>query len=304
MYLYKLSPQQVTQNAKLQQDYSNDRFKYNWYGDTRNPNMLMIEFKHDRDNTKVALKMPDRELYTYIDESTFFETHNLYLYKHLKNEDQFYDPVNNTPIYRITISDSNICFQRDYFYHRVGGNYYTYKDGKFSRHDLISNFQPGDLLYGTEPERLKVRNVIKHRLQNSAPYVTADEIHRMGDFNQTPFFSAFDAQYDTYIDTYQAILGKSNPQRYHPYFAQAKTTKGGVTVSKGGAQLRRSCKVLIRFIMLAHNKRIHFIVDNIQDNNLFTDVERRHVKKYRLYENANFKAYSDGKQVEWPWKGI
>lgn len=133
--------------------------------------------------------------------------------------------------------------------------------------------------------------------------MTADEIQREGSFDEPPYFGAFDGEYDTYLNEYQGHLGKLNPQFYHPCYAQPKVTKSGVKVSREDVQIRRSCKALMSFMMYKRNKRIHFIVDNIQEDNRFTDVERRHVKKYRLYSNTNFKAYSGGKEVGWPWKG-
>jgi hypothetical protein len=128
-----------------------------------------------------------------------------------------------------------LCKDREilyYFYHRQDGTYYRYKNATFTRHDLISDVKPGDLLYGTERERLKVREVIRHRLAGSLTFVTADEIHRIGSFDEQPFFGEFDGEYDTYINEYKMRLGKLNPTPYHPSFAQSKVTKAGVKVSK------------------------------------------------------------------------
>jgi hypothetical protein len=316
MYLYVLTLEQVQRNKQLFTKFGTDRFDHKWRGDTRNGELLMEECDHNQPNKRMLL-MPDGEKYYYIEGGGLWitEHRNLYLYKHVTNGNHFYDPFGQKPIFRYRISDAyrifgqEFTFQGDYFYHQPGGDYYTYAQGQFSRHDLISNFAAGDLLYGTEAERRKVRPAIEQKLPTGA-WVTADEIHAQCGLRSHDFttFNPFHEHYDPYIDHYRSVIlhfGKVPAGGgYHPRSAQAKTTKTGVYVSTEDAKIRRSCKALISFIMQVRNARTHFIVDGITDLNLFTDVELRHVKKYKLYNNANFKAYRGGKEVEWPFKAM
>lgn len=119
-------------------------------------------------------------------------------------------------------------------------------------------------------------------------------------------FGAFDKRYDAFISQYRWTLKQISDQNspflfwtYHPNDAQAKKTKKGVGVPKEDVRIRRSCKGLMLFMANVRNNRIHFILDGIGEDNLFTDAELRHVTKYKYHQNQNFLAYRKGRSVSW-----
>ena len=304
----KMSREAVLGTPHLTGRHGNKVLDFNWFREDRNPRLFMVEYK-ENDHGDIAYQMPDNRVYNY----------NNGLYGWVENGDEFYDPINLRVLHRYEVLDAGSISQNRppiaeaYYYAQVGGDYYFYDQGSntFVRHDLISNFRPGDLLYGTEYERMKVRRVLQDRLPHY-DYITADNIHH--DISLTsdiPQFVQFDENYDAFLRGYGTTIDANksqsstrNPERFHPSKAQAKETKTGVRVSTSDVKIRRSCKALLTYMMRQKNARIHFVVDSIDtDRNLFTDVEKRHVTKYKLYLETNFFAYSKGKRTQWPWPG-
>jgi hypothetical protein len=65
--LKPLSKEEVENNGTLQQNFGEDRFKYNWFTDKRNPKLFMPEYKLNSDKSVRVFRMPNNELYRYLD---------------------------------------------------------------------------------------------------------------------------------------------------------------------------------------------------------------------------------------------
>src|SRR5690606_38046172 len=146
----------------------------------------------------LAYQMPDDRLYRY--------SAGLYQWVEGWDSDEFYDPISVRVIHRYHVYDSRgqNPVHEVYYYFVERGDYFFYDEasGRFERHDLISDFEDGDLLYGTEEQRRRVRPAIRERVPN-AHYITADDIHReISLCSDVPQFVAFDDEYENFLRGY------------------------------------------------------------------------------------------------------
>lgn len=283
------------------------------YTDTRNTALVMKKTAED------TYSMPDGKLYRLSDnllEHSDKDDKDLYVCVN-SQPCVVYDPVGLRRMAQFKDFDSKHAEVNKFYYpegqHQL--EWYQYvEDGLFDRHDLISNFRAWDLLYGIEKERRRVRRALMYRTGEEAPFITADDIHKVvGITGKNPTLGAFDDffklddedyRYEEFLRNYGGGIddakgrsgGAKDPERYHPEKAARKSS----TVSKSDVRLRRSCKALMVFMMQHRNSRIHFIIDDIDpDKSLFTYSEARHVNKLKLYNATTFFAYSKGKSCKW-----
>jgi hypothetical protein len=252
----------------------------NWYADDRSNGALLLEVKNNNNPDDRTQYFCDRRGLVYRHDRSNDQ------YVNVHDSDKFWDPERD-----ITLTRTG----RAGWYYRHGKYVYRYDQGRYEEMRNLTDFQSGDLLYGTEKgNREHTRPIAEEKARGAR--VTADQ------YNKTVLAGKNIADPNRMDDEaygYFSYLAKQGPGTAALVDADS-SKRPGEDPSGVNLRLLRSCAAMIDY-KTRRGYTIHFELTDtdLAERQYYTETELRFIIENRRFLNLEkIKFYRDGELLE------